>query len=155
MEGRQRAEDRGQRWELFSLYTQCSAIAYFVAFGFSGGKNQNLSEADMTMHRLKKIVYNTVECGYFAGFLPLKFLQVWIAIWVWLYLFFYRTSIFSTILSGVFCWLYSYYQIHLLCFSHTYCQQAFMICVSSKYHLTWCNVYDIFRYASADTWLLV
>jgi len=27
------------------------------------------------MHRLKKIVYNTVECGYFAGFLPLRFLQ--------------------------------------------------------------------------------
>jgi len=49
-------------------------ISYFTLFGL-GKKNTNPNSTDWIAHKLKGLAYSSFECGYYAGFLPLKFLQ--------------------------------------------------------------------------------
>eukprot|EP00026_Physarum_polycephalum_P008299 Phypoly_transcript_08381.p1 GENE.Phypoly_transcript_08381~~Phypoly_transcript_08381.p1 ORF type:complete len:490 (+),score=66.27 Phypoly_transcript_08381:41-1510(+) len=55
---------------LFLFYP---AVSYFLFFGYNANKNRTPTEK--AMFKFKKLLFNTIECGYFAGFLPLKFLQ--------------------------------------------------------------------------------
>ncbi|KAL6052207.1 Transmembrane protein 39A [Balamuthia mandrillaris] len=62
---------------LFLFYP---ALVYFGFFGGQSGSNAGSKQptdsgTEWFIYRFKRLAYSSLECGYFAGFLPLRFLQ--------------------------------------------------------------------------------